>query len=101
VCLKANKKFGLQHGVNFPLSFSATVWLTLLLVKVVNGVSMHSKAVDLVLAYRNDQLLLAAQDLEFEGEETVGERKRRFLSRSVPGSPRISLYDFSGFKKQT
>jgi hypothetical protein len=53
---------------------------------------MHSKAVDQVREYKI--LQHAAQD-GFEGEETGG-RKQRFLSRSVPGSPRISLYDFTG-----
>ena len=55
----------------------ATVWMSMLFVKIVNGVSMHSKAVDQVVEYKS--LQIASQD-EFEGEE-IGERRRRFLSR--------------------
>ena len=64
----------------------------MLFIKIVNGVLMHSKAVDQVIGYSQQ---LAAQG-EFETEECDG-RKPRYLSRSMPGSPHMSLYDFSGF----
>lgn len=63
----------------------------MLFIKIVNGVLMHSKAVDQVIGY--------SQQLAAEGEFDVGEcgeKKTRYLSRSMPGSPHMSLYDFSG-----
>ncbi|CAK5073024.1 unnamed protein product [Meloidogyne enterolobii] len=74
----------------------STVWITMLFIKIVNGVLMHSKAVDQVIGYSQQ---LAAQG-EFESEECDG-RKPRYLSRSMPGSPHMSLYDFSDVLTQT
>lgn len=74
----------------------STIWITMLFIKIVNGVLMHSKAVDQVIGYSQQ---LAAQE-EFETEECDG-RKPRYLSRSMPGSPHMSLYDFSDVLTQT
>uniref|UniRef100_A0A915N1B2 Protein TAPT1 homolog n=1 Tax=Meloidogyne javanica TaxID=6303 RepID=A0A915N1B2_MELJA len=74
----------------------STIWITMLFIKIVNGVLMHSKAVDQVIGYSQQ---LAAQG-EFETEECDG-RKPRYLSRSMPGSPHMSLYDFSDVLTQT
>lgn len=52
---------------------------------------MYSKAVDEVLLYKSLQTTL--QDVDTDGD--IG-GKHRFHSQSVPGSRRISLYDFTG-----
>lgn len=83
------------QSVNFndrtTLAALTTIWLTLLFIKIFNGVLMHSKSVEEVLLYKS--LQMAAND-EIDEYEDVG-GKRRFYSISVPGSRRISLYDFT------
>ncbi|KAI1724016.1 eukaryotic membrane protein family domain-containing protein [Ditylenchus destructor] len=63
------------------------IWFLLLAIKILTGVFLHGKAVDQVLHYRK----LQAQ-AEYE------HYKRRMLkqkSKSAPGSPRLSLIDFT------
>ncbi|KAF7637252.1 hypothetical protein Mgra_00003219 [Meloidogyne graminicola] len=89
-----------SQSVNFndrtTVAVISTVWISMLFIKIVNGVLMHSKAVDQVIGY--------SQQLAAEGEFDVGEcgeKKTRYLSRSMPGSPHMSLYDFSDVLTQT
>lgn len=64
------------------------VWLALLITKIVTGVFLHDQAVEQVIHYRNLQ------------EQAKNEIYRRRIlaqkSKSAPGSPRLSLIDFTG-----
>lgn len=64
------------------------VWIALLAIKVLAGVFLHSRAVDQVIHYQN---------LQMQAKNEI--YRRRMLSqksKSAPGSPRLSLIDFSG-----
>lgn len=65
------------------------LWLLICAVKIFTSIYLHRKAVDFVLQYRKLQ------------RESASERNIRKMfvtkkSKSAPGSPRLSLIDFSG-----
>lgn len=64
------------------------VWFALLAIKIIAGVFLHSQAVDQVIHY---------QKLQTQAKNEIF-RRRMLLqkSKSAPGSPRLSLIDFSG-----
>jgi hypothetical protein len=64
------------------------VWCLLFSIKVLTGVFLHRRAVDQIMNYRN--LLSMAE------QKSYRIRILSAKSKSAPGSPRLSLIDFSG-----
>lgn len=64
------------------------VWFALLTIKIIAGVFLHSQAVDQVIYYQNLQTQAK--------NEIYRQRMLSQKSKSAPGSPRLSLIDFTG-----
>ncbi|CAD5230716.1 unnamed protein product [Bursaphelenchus xylophilus] len=82
----------IDFSTNVYVLVFALVWVSLLFIKVVNGVFLNSKSVQHVQQFRK---------LQHQAESEF--YRRRVLSaksKSVPNSPRISLIDFSDILTQ-
>uniref|UniRef100_A0A915CLW1 Protein TAPT1 homolog n=1 Tax=Ditylenchus dipsaci TaxID=166011 RepID=A0A915CLW1_9BILA len=77
----------IDFNANFYVLVFLLVWCLLCSIKVLTGVFLHRRAVDQIMNYRN--LLSIAE------QKSYRIRILSAKSKSAPGSPRLSLIDFS------
>ena len=78
--------YTIQNSIK--LNILGLTWLSLLIIKVINGVWLYSKSVDNIVRYRTLQ-----EEAEYE---LYRKRMLASKSKSAPNSPRLSLIDFTG-----